>query len=182
MTDSVRLRLCYAFGACAAWLGYRVLGLRRSGVSGNLERSFPGWAPEQLRRMAREFSRRQGEMVAETLYASAMSEAELRDRVAIENPGTLASQGSSRPLVLVGAHHCNFEWMLYRLSLEFPGRFIALYKPARNPRADAWLKRRRSRFGARMVPAKSVLRELAAFREVAAIGLVADQVPRTSPD
>jgi KDO2-lipid IV(A) lauroyltransferase len=32
------------------------------------------------------------------------------------------------------------------------------------------------------VPAKSVLRELAAFREVAAIGLVADQVPRTSPE
>lgn len=182
MTDSVRLRLCYAFGACAAWVGYRVLGLRRSVVTGNLERSFPGSTRAQLRAMAREFSRRQGELVAETLYASAMDEAELRDRVAIENPEALRSPGASRPLIIVGAHHGNFEWMLLRLSLEFPGRFAGLYKPARNPRVDAWLKKRRSRFGARLVPAKSVLRELAAFREVAAIGLIADQVPRTSPD
>ena len=35
---------------------------------------------------------------------------------------------------------------------------------------------------ARLVPAKSVLRELATFRAAAAIGLIADQVPRTSPE
>jgi KDO2-lipid IV(A) lauroyltransferase len=44
------------------------------------------------------------------------------------------------------------------------------------------MKAMRSRFGARLVPAKSILRELANFREAAVIGLVADQVPRTSPE
>ncbi|HQR48197.1 MAG TPA: lysophospholipid acyltransferase family protein [Steroidobacteraceae bacterium] len=182
MTDGWRLRCCYAIGAVAAWLGYRVFGLRRSVIRDNLQRSFPDWPGDRVRRVAREFAARQGELVAESLYATALGEAELRARVTIANPEVLGGTGSSRPLVLVGAHHGNFEWMLYRLSLEFPGRFVGLYKPARNPRVDAWLKDRRGRFGARMVPAKSVLRELAAIRDVGAIGLIADQVPRTSPE
>jgi KDO2-lipid IV(A) lauroyltransferase len=132
--------------------------------------------------MAREFSRRQGELVAEALYAASLSEAELRKRVTITNPGVIVPGDPPRTLVLVGAHHGNFEWVLYRLSLEFPGRFVGLYKPGRNARVDAWLRRRRARFGARLVSAKSVLRELAGFREAAAVGLIADQVPRTSPE
>jgi KDO2-lipid IV(A) lauroyltransferase len=85
-------------------------------------------------------------------------------------------------MVLVGAHHGNFEWMLLRMSLEFGDRLIGLYKPLRQPRIDGRMKAMRSRFGARLVPAKSILRELANFREAAAIGMVADQVPRTSPE
>jgi Kdo2-lipid IVA lauroyltransferase/acyltransferase len=182
MNDGLQLRVCYAFGAFAAWLAYRVVGLRRSVIRGNLERSFPEWPAERLRLVRREFSTRQGELVAEALYASSIGEAELRERVTITNPEALEAGVPARPLILVGAHHGNFEWMLHRLALEFPGRFAGLYKPSRNARVDKWLKKRRSRFGARLVPAKSVLRELAGFRDVAAIGLIADQVPRTSPE
>ena len=182
MADGFRLRLCYAIGAFAAWLAYRVIGLRRSVIRDNLARSFPDWPAERRRAVAREFSVRQGELVAEALYASSIDEAELRKRVTIANPELLSSDGPARPLILVGAHHGNFEWTLHRLSLEFPGRFIGLYKPTRNARVEAWLKKRRGKFGARLVPAKSVLRELAGFREAAAVGLVADQVPRTSPE
>ena len=182
MTEGVRLRLCYAVGAFAAWLAYRVLGLRRSVIRGNLARSFPGWSADRVKSTAREFSQRQGELVAEALWVSSLDEAGLRERVTVVNPEALPADGTSRPLILVGAHHGNFEWMLLRLSLDFPGRFIGLYKPARNARVDAWLKDRRARFGARLVPAKSVLRELAGFRAAAAVGLIADQVPRTSPE
>ena len=182
MTDGFRLRFLYAVGALAAWFAYRVFGLRRSVIRGNLERSFPQWPAERRRAVAREFSVRQGELVAEALHASSIDEAGLRERVMISNPELLSSDGPARPLILVGAHHGNFEWTLHRLSLEFPGRFIGLYKPARNARVEAWLRKRRSRFGARLIPAKSVLRELARFREAAAVGLVADQVPRTSPE
>jgi KDO2-lipid IV(A) lauroyltransferase len=132
--------------------------------------------------MTREFSRRQGELVAEALCATSIGEAELRERVTITNPQVMAPGDPPRTLVLVGAHHGNFEWMLYRLSLEFPARFVGLYKPGRNARVDAWLTKRRARFGARLIAAKSVLRELAGFRDAAAIGLIADQVPRSSPE
>ena len=71
---------------------------------------------------------------------------------------------------------------MQRVSLEFGERLVGLYKPIRNPRLDGWFRRLRSRFGSRLVPAKSVLRELARSRDVAAIGLIADQSPTTSPE
>ncbi len=182
MTDGLRLRLLYRLAGIAAWLAYRVLGLRRRVIRSNLERSFPDWSAAERRVVERDFARRQGEMAAEVLYAPNIPVAELRERVTLANPQAILTAAPPRPLILVGAHHGNFEWMLQRLSLEFGERLIGLYKPLRNERVDGWMKRMRSRFGARLVPAKSVLRELARFREAAAVGLVADQVPRTSPE
>ena len=182
MTDGVLLRTCYAVTGFVAWFGLRVLGLRRSVVRDNLRRSFPGWTPERLRAVEREFARRQGEIAAEVLYSSRLSADELRDRVTVTNPQLLAAAGQPRPMLLLGAHQCNFEWMVQRLSIEFGARLVALYKPPRNPRTDRWLRNLRSRFGARLVAAKSVLQELARIRDVAAIGMLADQVPRTSPE
>jgi KDO2-lipid IV(A) lauroyltransferase len=182
MTDGLLLRICYATAGAAAWLAYRVFGLRRQVVRENLRRSFPDASPPDLRSIGQEFARRQGEVVAEALYSPRIDPDELRARVTLANPQAIAGAAPPRPLILVGAHHGNFEWMLLRLSLEFGDRIIGLYKPLKNSRAERWMKAMRSRFGARLIPAKSVLRELANFREAAAIGLVADQVPRTSPE
>jgi Kdo2-lipid IVA lauroyltransferase/acyltransferase len=182
MTDGLRLRLYYRLAGALAWLAYRALGLRRSIVRGNLQRSFPEWSAAEQRSARREFARRQGELAAEVFYAEHIDEAELRARVTLANPQAVAAAAPPRPLILVGAHHGNFEWMLLRVSLEFGDRLIGLYKPLRQPRIDGRMKAMRSRFGARLVPAKSILRELANFREAAAIGMVADQVPRTSPE
>ena len=182
MSDRLLLRLCYAVCGLAAWLAFRVLRLRLRVVRENLRRSFPDRSAAQLRAIEREFVRRQGEMAAEVLYSTRIDARELGERVTITNPQVLASAGAPRPMILVGAHHCNAEWMVLRVSLELGGRLVALYKPQRNPRADRWLRSLRTRFGARLVSAKSVLQELARMRDVGAIGLLADQVPRTSPE
>ena len=182
MADGIVLRAAYLACGAAAWIALRLFGLRRSVVRDNLRRSFPAWTPAQLRAVEREFARRQGEIAAEVLCSSRVSAGELRDRVRIVNPQALATAGQPRPMLLLGAHQCNFEWMVQRLSLEFGERLVALYKPPRSAGADRWLRSLRSRFGARLVAAKSVLQELARMRDVAAIGMLADQVPRTSPE
>lgn len=182
MTDGLRLRLSYALAGLGAWVALRVFGLRRRVVRENLQRSFPDWTPAQLRAVEREFVRRQGEVAAEVLYATRIDAEELRERVRITNPEALAAAGAPRAILLVGAHHCNAEWMVQRLSLELGARLVALYKPQRNARADRWLRGLRTRFGARLVSAKAVLQELARMRDVGAIGLLGDQVPRTSPE
>jgi len=182
MSDRLLLRLCYAVCGLAAWLAFRVFRLRLRVVRENLRRSFPDRSAAQLRAIEREFVRRQGEVAAEVLYSTRIDARELGERVTITNPQVLASAGAPRPMILVGAHHCNAEWMVLRVSLELGGRLVALYKPQRNPRADRWLRSLRTRFGARLVSAKSVLQELARMRDVGAIGLLADQVPRTSPE
>jgi KDO2-lipid IV(A) lauroyltransferase len=182
MSDRLSLRLGYAVLGFGAWVALRVFGLRRRVVRENLRRSFPDWSPAELRAVEREFVRRQGEAAAEVLCSSRIGAEELRERVTLANPAVLATAGSPRPLILVGAHHCNAEWMLQRVSLELGPQLVGLYKPLRNPRTDRWLRNLRSRFGARLVAAKSVLQELARMRDVGAIGLLADQVPRTSPE
>jgi Kdo2-lipid IVA lauroyltransferase/acyltransferase len=182
MSERLSLRVGYIVLGFGAWVALRVFGLRRRVVRENLRRSFPEWSPAELRTVEREFVRRQGESAAEVLYSSRIGADELRERVTLANPAVLATAGFPRPLILVGAHQCNAEWMLQRVSLELGARLVGLYKPLRNPRTDRWLRSLRSRFGARLVAAKSVLQELARMRDVGAIGLLADQVPRTSPE
>jgi len=178
----IRLRWTYFVSRMLFALLYRVLGLRRSVIRTNVERSFPDMTPAQRRGIARDYSRRQSEIAAESWYGQRISEQELRERVTIRNPGLLAVGVPPRAVVLAGAHHCNWEWMSLRLSLEFPGQYLALYKPPHNAGVEARIVRMRTRFGARLVPAKSILKELAQFRQAAAIALLADQVPRSSPE
>jgi KDO2-lipid IV(A) lauroyltransferase len=182
MADGLVLRIAYIACGAAAWIALRLFGLRRSVVRENLRRSFPDWTPARLRAVEREFACRQGEIAAEVLCSGRIGADELRDRVKFVNPEALAAAGQPRPMLLLGAHQCNFEWMVQRLSLEFGEHLVALYKPPRSPRTDRWLRSLRSRFGARLVAAKSVLQELSRMRDVAAIGMLADQVPRTSPE
>ena len=180
--DSLRLRFYYrAFRVLFALL-LGIGGFRRRVTRDNLERSFPELDAARRRSIERDYVRRQSEVFAEILYGRSISAQELCERVTLVNAELLAGAAPPRPLVIAGAHHCNWEWMLLRLSIELGPRLMGLYKPIRNARVDGFFKTMRSRFGARLVPAKSVLQELARFREAGAIGLVADQVPKTSPE
>lgn len=182
VSDRLALRLLYALTGATAWFAYRLLGLRRDVIRGNLARSFPDWPRERLRAVEREFVRRQGEFLAELLYTPRVGADEMRARVELANPALLAEAAAARPAILVGAHHGNSEWATQRVSIDYGARMVGLYKPIRNRRLDAWFRSLRSRFGSRLVPAKSVLRELARSRDVSVIGLIADQAPTTSPD
>lgn len=182
MNDGPLLRAAYLCCGVLAWLALRLVGLRRPIVRDNLSRSFPEWTPAQLSAVEHEFARRQGELAAEVFHAGRIGADELRARVTITNPELLAAAGQPRPIIVLGAHQCNFEWMVQRLSIELGERLVALYKPPRSPRVDRWLRDMRSRFGARLVEAKSVLQQLARMKDIGAIGMLADQVPRTSPE
>jgi KDO2-lipid IV(A) lauroyltransferase len=182
MDDGVAFDVIYALSRGVFFILFSLLGLRRSVIRDNLARSFPELAPAARRKLRREFLRRQSELAAEVLLAPRLEAAELRERVRLANPEVLASAAPPRPLILAGSHLGNFEWAQLRVSLELGDRLLALYKPMRRARAERWFHRMRSRFGARLVSAKSVLAQLAQFRGAAGIGIVADQVPRSSPD
>jgi KDO2-lipid IV(A) lauroyltransferase len=182
MNDSLALRVTYCASRVVFFVLFSLLGVRRAVIRENLARSFPALDPRELRRLRREFLRRQSELAAEVVIGCRLDAAELGRRVTLANPEALASAGAPRPLILAGSHQGNFEWAQLRVSLELGDRLIALYKPMHNARAERWFQRMRSRFDARLTPAKSVLAQLAQFRGAAAIGIIADQVPRSSPD
>ena len=178
--DSFGLRLRYACSRLLFFLGYRLLGLRRGTIRQNLRRSFPDRSDAERERIRVDFVTRQAEILAEFDYARVMDAAELRARVqVVDRAGVLA-----RPtkLVLVCGHQCNFEWALLRMSLELDSGLIGIYKPMGNAWAERYFLAIRSKFGARMLSSKSIRQEIGAIRDARALGLVADQVPRTSPE
>jgi KDO2-lipid IV(A) lauroyltransferase len=181
-STGVALRARYVLSRVLFVLVYGVFGLRRRTIRENLARSFPGQDARALRALRREFIARQSEILAEIDYARRIEAEELRVRVRLVNPEVLGNAQAPRPAIFAAAHQCNFEWLLLRVSLELGDALLALYKPLRRARAEAYFHKVRTRFGTRLVPAKSVLRELARFREARGIGLVADQVPRSSPE
>jgi Kdo2-lipid IVA lauroyltransferase/acyltransferase len=179
------LRWRYALARVAFALAYRLLGLRRGVIRGNLERSFPSLDAAARRQIARQFIERQSQVFAEIDYAIRIPEQELRQRVRLLDPHGVLAPGADGPSpldVYIGGHQCNFEWLLLRLSLELGTGLVALYKPLRGARAERYFRLRRTRFGTRLLPAKAVTRELGTVRTARALGMIADQVPRTSPE
>ena len=180
LRDPVGLRVLYVVMGLAAWIVYRLFGLRRAVIRGNLERSFPDLAHERIRQVEREFARRQGELLAELIYTPRLSADAVRARIVLANPASIADAAPGRAAMLAAAHQNNFEWALQRVSLEVGSGMYGLYKPLRNKRLDAWFRSMRQRFGSQLIPAKSVLRVLARNRDCAVLGIVADQAPTTS--
>ncbi|MDH5176263.1 MAG: lysophospholipid acyltransferase family protein, partial [Gammaproteobacteria bacterium] len=178
--ESFGLRLRYALAAFIFFVGYRLLGLRRGVIRGNLQRSFPDKSADELRRIRNDFVRRQSEILAELDYSRALTADELRQRVRLVDPAGLL-QGEDRLLVVAG-HQCNFEWLLLRLSLELGPDLVCVYKQMNSKRAEDYFTRIRTRFGARLLPSTHIRQELRTIRNARAFGLVADQVPRTSPE
>jgi KDO2-lipid IV(A) lauroyltransferase len=121
-------------------------------------------------------------MLMEIIKSARMPAAELRRRVRIVNleaPRALLERGQS--VLLVAAHQCNWEWMLLALSIELGYPVDAAYKPLVNAWAEREMKKLRTRFGSRLVPARDLLPDIIKRRDVVrAVAMVADQEPTTS--
>jgi KDO2-lipid IV(A) lauroyltransferase len=111
-----------------------------------------------------------------------MPKPQLVERVRLENPGDLQSVfDEGKRVLILAAHHCNWEWLLLRCSTAFDVPMTAAYKPATMPSGDRALKHMRSRFGATMVPAKQLVQHLLEQRgSVRLLALLADQSPAVS--
>ena len=122
------------------------------------------------------------QMLVEIIKGAGLPAQEIRRRVRVVNleaARELLDQGQS--VLLVAAHQCNWEWMLLALSLELGYPVDAAYKPLVDSWAEREMKKLRTRFGSRLVPAKELLADIIKRRGVVrAVAMVADQEPTTS--
>ena len=80
--------------------------------------------------------------------------------------------------MLVTSHLCNWEWLLHGFALELGFPLDAAYKPLHDAWAERLMLEIRSRFGARLVPAKQLLIDHLQRRGVVrALAMNADQAP-----
>jgi KDO2-lipid IV(A) lauroyltransferase len=80
--------------------------------------------------------------------------------------------------MFVTSHLCNWEWLLQGVALQLGYPIDAAYKPLHDQWAERLLLVIRSRFGARLIPAKELLADFLSRRGVIrAVAMNADQAP-----
>jgi len=182
LVSRLPLGLLYAIADLLGWLAFRVFPYRAHVVRANLTMAFPDFDETQLRRVMQRYYSGFAQMLVEVVKSATLAPEEIRRRVRIlniEQPRALLAQGQS--VLLVAAHQCNWEWMLLGLTLELGFPLDAAYKPLVDNWAEREMKKVRSRFGSRLVPAKDLLPDILKRRDVArAVAMVADQEPTTS--
>jgi KDO2-lipid IV(A) lauroyltransferase len=172
----------YLLADLLGWLAYHVVPHREEVVRTNLSLCFPDLDEAGRRDIRRRYYAVFADVLVEVIKSATISPAEIRRRVRIvglEQPQALLAAGQS--VLLAAAHQCNWEWMLLALSLELGHPLDAAYKPLVDSWAEREMKKVRSRFGSRLVPAKDLLADIIKRgRVVRAVAMVADQEPTTS--
>lgn len=148
----------------------------------NLQACFPQRSRREISRLLRAHYWQLGQVVVESLKAATLSAEEIIARVTLINrEAVLRELQAGRSVLLLGAHQCNWEWSLHGVALQLPVLMEAAYKPLHSAAADRQLRLLRTRFGARLLLAKRLLRESMRNRHrVRAVALIADQVPASS--
>jgi KDO2-lipid IV(A) lauroyltransferase len=108
-----------------------------------------------------------------------MTADDMRTRMHIENL-ELARRylDAGQSLMFVTSHLGNWEWLLHGVTLQLGYPVDAAYKPLHDQWAERLMLKIRSRFGARLVPAKELLTDFLKRRAIVrAVAMNADQAP-----
>jgi KDO2-lipid IV(A) lauroyltransferase len=151
-------------------------------VEANLKASFPEWDDVHREGVIRDYYRGFADMLVEIMHSLRLTPAELGQRVKLANPQLVRDEvARGKPVLLVAAHQCNWEWMLLALSTHLGMPVDAAYKPLVDSWAEREMLKLRSRFGARLIPAQGLLGDIIQKRHSPrAIAMVADQEPVSS--
>jgi KDO2-lipid IV(A) lauroyltransferase len=178
----IPLAIWFPFARLLAWISWRVIPYRRHVVVANLKASFPEWDDATRERVIRDYYRGFADMLVEVMHSARLTPAELERRVKLLNPELVRNEvARGKPVLLVAAHQCNWEWMLLAFSTQLGMPVDAAYKPLVDNWAEREMLKLRSRFGARLIPAQQLLGDIIQQRNrPRVIAMVADQEPVSS--
>ncbi len=178
----VPMPLMYALAALLAWLLRYLFRFRLQVARDNLRRALPELDEPARERVVYRQYQKLTEVIVELPWISIATAEQVRARVRFTNLAEVqADLAAGRPVLLLGAHLSNWEWMLQGLAVDMGAPLYVAYKPPHSARTDQAMLALRSRLGIRMVPAKKLVRELLRLRGTAHVaGMVADQMPTSS--
>jgi Kdo2-lipid IVA lauroyltransferase/acyltransferase len=177
----IPLWIWYPFASFLAFLAWRVFRYRRRVVVANLEASFPEWDDATRERVIRDYYRGFADVFVEAVRSLRLTPTQLGQRMKLLNPEVVREVSQGKPVMIMAAHQCNWEWLLLGFSTQLGMPVDAVYKPLVNPWAEREMFALRSRLGARPVQAQQLLADILQNRNVQrAIAIVADQEPVSS--
>jgi Kdo2-lipid IVA lauroyltransferase/acyltransferase len=173
------LRALYAFSSFLYLLAFYVVRHRHQVIRGQLEKVFPEASDAERERIHKRFLKNFCDVVVEVLKSVSMTEADVRAHVNIVNLDVARRHlDAGQSVMLVTSHLCNWEWLLHGVTLQLGYPVDAAYKPLHDQWAERLMLKIRSRFGARLVPAKELLADFLRRRGIVrAVAMNADQAP-----
>ena len=131
-----------------SFLLHKVIGYRLKVVKENLNKSFPDLTEDELEKLIKSFYKHLSDILLEGIKGYSLSEKELRKRFVYKNPEILDEAfQSGKHIMLMPAHYGNWEWAVLSLPLPLKHQIIGVYKPLRAQLIEAFVGKRRSRFG-----------------------------------
>lgn len=158
------------------------VGFDRRVANENLERVYPGWSTGRRRWTAFRSYARMARSLVEFLHTPKYSDAEILDRVTLDNEGALdeALQGG-RGAILLSGHFGNWEWLARRVAAT--GRpFAVLFREPGDPVLGERLRRTRAAAGIEQIDHDDMRGAVRWLRKGQVLGIVMDQEPRKSSD
>ncbi len=173
------LRALYGLASFLYLLAFYVVRHRRHVICEQIEKVFPKASRAERELIHRSYVKNFCDVMVEVLKSVSIPAADLCARVRIVNwevPKGYLDAGQS--LIFVTSHLCNWEWLLHGVALQLGYPVDAAYKPLHDQWAERLMLKVRSRFGARLVPAKELLTDFMKRRGIVrAVGINADQAP-----
>jgi len=179
LISRVPLRVLYALAWIVYVLGFYVLRHRRHVIVPQLELVFPSLDVAERRRIHKQFVKNYCQVMVEILKGASISADEIKRRVRVTNLApALKFLDAGRSVMFLTSHMGNWEWLLHGVTLHLGYPLDAAYKPIRDAYGERLLLALRTRFGARLVPAKDVLADYLSRRGIVhGLAMNADQTP-----
>jgi Kdo2-lipid IVA lauroyltransferase/acyltransferase len=173
------LGVLYALSDVLYLLAYYVARHRHQVIREQLAKVFPGISDAERAAIHRRFLKNFCDVLVEAVKSLSFAPARMSARVRIVNlPALRIHLEAGRSVMLVTSHLCNWEWLLQGVVLQIGFPVDAAYKPLHDAWAERLMREARSRFGARLIPAKELLADFLSRRGVVrALAMNADQAP-----
>jgi KDO2-lipid IV(A) lauroyltransferase len=169
----------YAFSSFLYLLAFYVVRHRHQVIREQLQKVFPNSSDADRERIHKQFLRNFCDVLVEVWKSVSMTEDDIRARMKILNLDLARRYlDAGQSLMFVTSHLGNWEWLLHGVTLQLGYPVDAAYKPLHDAWAERLMLEVRSRFGARLVPAKELLADFLKRRGIVrAIAMNADQAP-----
>jgi hypothetical protein len=171
------MRALYAFSTFLYLLAFYVVRHRHQVIREQIRKVFPDSSDAEQVRIHKRFLRNFCDVLVEVVKSVSMHADDMRDRMRIVNlEAARRHLDAGQSLMFVTSHLCNWEWLLHGMALQLGYPVDAAYKPLHDQWAERLMLKIRSRFGARLVPAKELLAD---FLKRRGIVRALDPVPGT---
>jgi KDO2-lipid IV(A) lauroyltransferase len=173
------LRALYAFSTFLYLLAFYVVRHRHGVIREQIGKVFPDKSDTERQAIHKKFLRSFCDVMIEVLKSVSMRESDMCARVHVVNlEAARRYLDAGQSVMFLTSHMGNWEWLLHGVTLQLGYPLDAAYKPLHDQWAERLMFSIRSRFGARLVPAKQLLEDFLRRRGIVrAVAMNADQAP-----